>query len=90
MEKYVILIGLVLLLIAIGLVALLIKLLKKPLKWAFKILLHALFGFIFLFIFNFLGAWVDLSLELNWINCILAGALGVPGVIVLLVLKYVA
>ncbi len=90
MEKYIILIGLVLLLIAGGLVTVLVKLLKKPLKWAFKLLLHALFGFVFLFIFNFVGAWADLSLEVNWLNCIVAGALGVPGVIVLLILKYIA
>ena len=90
MEKYIIVPAIILLLIGSGLIALLIKLLKKPLKWAFKLALHAAFGFIFLFIFNFVGAWADLSLEINWINCLLAGALGVPGVIALLILQYIA
>ena len=84
-----ILIVLVLLGIAVGLLSLLFKLLRKPIKWAFKLLLHALFGFIFLFLFNFFGAWVDLSLELNWVNAAVTGVLGVPGVVILLLVKYI-
>ena len=84
-----ILIVLVLLGIAGGLISLLLKLLRKPIKWAFKLLLHALFGFIFLFLFNFFGAWVDLSLELNWVNAAVTGVLGVPGVVILLLVKYI-
>ena len=84
-----ILIVLVLLGIAVGLISLLLKLLRKPIKWAFKLLLHALFGFIFLFLFNFFGAWVDLSLELNWVNAVVTGVLGVPGVVILLLVKYI-
>ena len=78
----------VLLGIAGGLITLLLKLLKKPIKWAFKLLLHAAFGFVFLFIFNFVGDWVGLSLDINWFSAILTGVLGVPGVILLLLLKY--
>lgn len=84
-----ILIVLVLLGIAGGLISLLLKLLRKPIKWVFKLLLHALFGFIFLFLFNFFGAWVDLSLELNWVNAVVTGVLGVPGVVILLLVKYI-
>lgn len=84
-----ILIPVILLGIAVGLCSLLLKLLRKPIKWAFKLLLHALFGFIFLFLFNFFGAWVDLNLELNWLNAAVAGVLGVPGVVILLLVKYI-
>ena len=79
----------VLLAIAGGLVSLLLKLLKKPIKWAFKLLLHALFGFVFLFIFNFVGAWVGLSLPVTWLNAVISGVLGIPGVILLLILNYI-
>lgn len=68
---------------------LLFKILKAPMKLAFKLLLHALFGFVFLGIFNFVGAWVDLSLGVNWVNAAVAGVLGVPGVVLLLLIKYV-
>ena len=84
-----ILVIVVLLGIAGGLVSLLLKLLKKPIKWAFKLLLHVLFGFGFLFIFNFVGAWVDLSLPITWLNAAISGVLGIPGVILLLIINYI-
>ena len=78
----------ILLAVGSGLLGLLLKLLKKPIKWAFKLLLHALFGFVFLFIFNFVGAWFGVSLELTWLNAVVTGVLGIPGVVILMVLKY--
>lgn len=74
--------------IAFSLMGLLLKLLKKPIKWFFKLLIHAALGYVFLFIFNFVGAWVDLSLGLNWFNAVVTGVLGVPGVVLLLLVKY--
>lgn len=71
-----------------GLITLLIKLLKKPIKWAFKLLLHALFGFVSLFVFNQLGARFGITLEMTWLNAIVAGVLGVPGVLILLATLY--
>lgn len=68
---------------------LLFKLLKMPIKLAFKVLIHAALGFVFLGIFNFVGAWVDLSLGVNWVNAAVTGVLGVPGVVLLLLIKYV-
>ena len=64
------------------------KLLKKPLAWILKFLLHAAMGYAFLFLFNFVGAWLDVSLGLNWINAAVAGVLGVPCVVLLLLIKY--
>ena len=63
-------------------------LLKKPLAWMLKFLLHAAMGYAFLFLFNFVGAWVGVSLGLNWLNAAVTGVLGVPGVILLLLVKY--
>ena len=79
----------VLLVLALGLIGILLTLLKKPINWAVKLLLHALFGFIFLFIFDFFGGFVGLSLGLNWVNAIVTGVLGVPGVVLLLLIKYI-
>ena len=45
-------------------------------------------GFVFLFVFNFFGAWVGLNLELSWLNAIVTGVFGVPGVVVLLIIRY--
>lgn len=74
--------------ICILLVVLLFKIIKTPLKWAFKLLIHAASGFIALVILNFFGGIVGLSLEVNIVNCLVAGILGLPGVILLLVLEY--
>lgn len=75
--------------VGFSLIGLLLKLLKGPMKLAFKLLIHAVMGFVFLFIFNFLGAWVDMSIPLTWINAIITGVLGVPGVVILLILQII-
>ncbi len=80
----------ILILLAVGgaLLGLLLKLLKKPIKWVFKLLLHALFGYVYLFLFNFIGAWFGVSLEITWLSAVVSGVFGIPGVAVLLILKY--
>ncbi len=81
-------ITLVLVASGILLLALLFKILKTPLRWAFKLLLNAAIGFVALIVLNFFGGWVGLSLGVNWLNAIIVGVLGIPGVILLLLLKY--
>ncbi len=80
----------VIFLVAIGifLLSLTFKILKRPIGWILKFLIHACMGYVALFIFNFIGAWFDISLGLNWVNAAVTGVLGVPGVILLLLIKY--
>ena len=75
--------------IAMGILSLLFGLLKKPMALALKLLLNALSGFVFLFLFNIVGSFFEVSLGLNWINAIVTGVLGVPGVALLLLVKYI-
>lgn len=70
------------------LLLLFVKIITKPLRWAGKLFLHALCGFAALFVLNFFGSIVGLTLELSWLNAIVAGVFGMPGVVVLLVLTY--
>ena len=72
--------------IGIALVWLLLKLLKKPIKWAFKLLFNALSGYVFLLIFNFFGGIVGLHVPITWLSAIVTGVFGIPGVVVLLLL----
>ncbi len=74
--------------IAVGLIALLLRLLKKPIKLVFKLLLHALFGYIALLIFNFFGSIVGVRLDITWVSAVVPGVFGIPGVAVLLIVKY--
>ena len=73
---------------AVLLVLLFIKIIKLPLKLIFKLLLHAAVGFVALFIFNYLGSFAGIWLEINAFNAVITGVLGVPGVILLLLFKY--
>jgi len=79
--------------IAIILIALLFKIIKSPIKWALKLLFHAATGFLALFLLNWacktFGIIADANLiDPNLINCLVAGVLGVPGVILLVLIKY--
>jgi inhibitor of the pro-sigma K processing machinery len=82
------LITIVLAAVGIGLIILLVKLFSTPLRWVLKLLLNAAMGFVSLFIINFLGGFVGISLGVNLINAIVVGVLGFPGVVLLLLLKY--
>ncbi|MCI6646804.1 MAG: pro-sigmaK processing inhibitor BofA family protein [Oscillospiraceae bacterium] len=74
----------------VGIIAviLIVKLLSAPIRFAFKMLINALVGFAVLFLLNFAGEFVGLSLGINWINAVVVGVLGAPGVVLLLLLKY--
>ena len=74
---------------AIGLLRLTFKLLKKPLKWIVKLILNALIGYVGLFVLNLLGGFVGISLGINAFNAAVTGLLGLPGVILLLLIKYI-
>lgn len=75
--------------VGISLLGLLIRILKGPMKLVWKLFIHAIMGFVFLFIFNFLAGFVDLSIPLTWLNAIITGVLGIPGVVLLLILQLI-
>ncbi len=70
-------------------VILLVRILFKPIKWIFKLLINAFFGFVVLFLVNFFGESVGLHLDTGWINCLITGFLGVPGVVLLVLAHYI-
>ena len=65
----------------------LIKIISTPMRWLLKLLINAALGYIALFILNFFGGFIGLSLGLNFVNAVVVGFLGVPGVILLTLLK---
>ena len=67
---------------------LLMKLFLTPLKWIFKLLINTAVGFVGLWILNFFGAFFGITLGLNWVNALIIGVLGFPGLVLLLALKY--
>ena len=75
-------------LIAVIAVVLILKLLTAPIRFAAKMLINALVGFVVLFLLNFVGGIVGVSLGINWFNALVVGIFGAPGVVLLLLLKY--
>ncbi len=65
------------------------RVLIMPLRIAVKLLYNALIGGVVLLILNFLGGYIGLHIALNPITALVVGFLGVPGVLMLLVLKYI-
>lgn len=60
---------------------------SKPIKWAVKLLLNAILGFVILFVVNCFGAYIGLSITVNWLNAIITGVFGIPGIIVLILIE---
>ena len=74
--------------IAVIALTLVIKLLAARISLAGKLFINGLVGFVVLFFLNFAGNIFGLSLGINWFNAIVVGAFGAPGVVLLLLLKY--
>lgn len=73
-------------LIGLGILYLIIKLLK----WPIKILINGIVGIILLYITNFIGTYIGFVLPINAISALIAGFLGVPGIIFLILFQFFA
>ncbi len=60
--------------------------LVKLLKWPMKIILNGILGVFILYIVNLIGANFNFSLVINPVTALIAGFLGIPGVIVLIII----
>ena len=74
--------------IALILLALFITILSKPLGKMLKLLLHAALGYALLFAVNYFLGDYGFSLQPDLPNCLVAGLGGVPGVLLLVIYKY--
>jgi len=71
------------------LVYLLGSILLKPLKLIFKLVVNSFFGLILLWAFNFIGAFFNFFIPLNLLTVLIAGFLGLPGLILLIILNLI-
>ena len=69
-------------------VILILRLLAKPIKLIFKLLINTALGFVLLWLINFFGGGLGISLELGLWNALVVGFLGIPGVLLLLAIHY--
>lgn len=72
-------------LIAIVGMVIVVKLFSWPLKILGKLILNGIFGVLLLLLVNFVGVYVGIGIEINAVTALIAGFLGVPGVIFLII-----
>lgn len=65
------------------------KVFRIAFKYAWKFFLNGMVGLFVLIIFNLFGHILGIPLELNFLNATIAGFLGIPGIILLLIFQYV-
>ena len=75
--------------LGIVLIAVLLRVFARPLGLTLKLLVNTVFGFLALFLFRLLQPLVGITLGFNLFNAAVIGVLGVPGFILLLLLKWV-
>ena len=63
------------------------KIFLVPLKSIFKLILNSILGGILIYIINIVGMLFNFHIGLNIVTSILIGVLGVPGAILLVVIK---
>ena len=66
-----------------------VRLFSAPLKLAVRVLLNATLGFLAMWLLNLTSAWTGLSLGLNLFNGLVVGILGVPGFVLLVLVRWV-
>ena len=71
-------------LIGLALLFLIIKLLK----WPLKILINGILGIILLYISNIVGSYIGFVLPITAISALVAGFLGIPGIIFLILFQF--
>ncbi|MBP2654075.1 MAG: sigmaK-factor processing regulatory protein BofA [Firmicutes bacterium] len=58
-----------------------------PLKFIFRLVYNAIIGGIMLWVVNFIGVHFDFTIAINPITALVAGILGIPGVLLLILFK---
>lgn len=63
------------------------KIFIVPIKIIWKLIINSLLGGLIIFIINFIGSFFEFHIGLNLITSIFVGLLGIPGAIVIVIIK---
>ena len=69
------------------LIYLLGRMFLMPIKLIFRLIYNGLIGGVMLWVLNFAGAYIGFNIAINPITALVAGFLGLPGVILLVLFK---
>ena len=70
------------------LILLTVILFRRPIGFLLRLLLNTIGGFITLFLLNFVGQFFGITLGLTLFNAVIVGIFGLPGVGLLLILRW--
>lgn len=59
----------------------------KLFKWPVKIIINGIIGIVLLYVANILGTYLGFHIGINAITALIAGFLGIPGVIFLIIFQ---
>jgi inhibitor of the pro-sigma K processing machinery len=65
-------------------VFILIKIVMQPIKLLWKVLFNSALGLILLMLVNYGGSFLNFALQINIITVLVAGFLGIPGILLLI------
>ena len=77
------------LLISVFLVFGLLRLIALPIRWGVKILLNSACGFVCLFLLNSISGFTGVYFPINYVTAVIAGFLGLPGIVVLALIQFI-
>ncbi len=69
--------------VGLAIAALLLRLFKRPIFWAVRLLLSCAAGVIILLLFNMLSSKTGVVIPINPFNGLVMGVLGLPGLVLL-------
>jgi len=76
-------------LVPLLLLMLLLKLLVLPIRWFWKIFVNSACGFLCLWLLNSISGFTGLLFPINSVTALIAGFLGLPGILLLAVLQWI-
>lgn len=76
-------------LVGLFLLVAVVRLFRKPLKLALRVVLNSVLGLGVLWLLNSTAPITGLTLGVNWFNALTVGVLGLPGLGLLLLVKWV-
>ena len=71
----------------IGIIVIFGKFFIFPIRSIVKLLINSIIGGMLIFIINLVGSSFDFHIGLNIVNSIIVGLLGIPGAVLLVILK---
>jgi len=74
--------------LAIGAIYIIGMLLVVPIRIIIKFIINGIIGAVILFFLNVFGGFIGINIAINPITALVAGFLGVPGILLLLFLQY--